>query len=248
MLYLSEEKEWLFKFFFIIDNIKYELQHIISGESETRYGNNIQTTTHFLTGCKKASGKVEETEYTKEQEATFLKEFINQNNYWVDFDITEETKIGEGAEQKVYLSPDNKYVLKLNDSIYYSFWLDYLHNLLLHNYFFPDTSYQLMGFKETIVTMYAVVKQPFIQFTEPTNISLVRQFLNANGFEIKKNNDYINKELGIIIEDLHDENVLIKQKVLFFIDTVFYLTPKFYDWFKSEMQLNPHVLYHPLLH
>ncbi len=77
--------------------------------------------------------------------------------------------------------------------------------------------------------MYAVVKQPFIQFTEPTNISLVRQFLNANGFEIKKNNDYINKELGIIIEDLHDENVLIKQKVLFFIDTVFYLTPKFYD-------------------
>lgn len=142
--------------------------------------------------------------------------------------IPEETKIGNGAEQTVYLSPDNKSVLKLNDSVYYLFWIDYLHNLLLHNYFFPATGYQLMGFKETSGILYAVVKQPFIQFTEPTNIELVKQFLSANGFENKKNNDYINKSLGIILEDLHDENVLVNQKVLFFIDTVFYLTPDFY--------------------
>ena len=136
--------------------------------------------------------------------------------------------IGNGAEQTVYLSADNKSVIKLNGSVYYLFWIDYLHNLLLHNYFFPDTSYQLMGFKETAGILYAVVKQPFIQFTEPTNIDLVKQFLSANGFENKKNNDYINKSLGIILEDLHDENVLVNQKILFFIDTVFYLTPTFY--------------------
>jgi len=85
-----------------------------------------------------------------------------------------------------------------------------------------------MGFKEIAGILYAVVKQPFIQFTEPTNIDLVKQFLSANGFENKKNNDYINKSLGIILEDLHDENVLVNQKILFFIDTVFYLTPTFY--------------------
>ena len=43
------------------------------------------------------------------------------------------------------------------------------------------------------------------------------QFIN------KKNNDYFHPELGIILEDLHDENVLTQQGILYFIDTVFYL-------------------------
>ena len=212
----------------IVNSIKYELQHIISGNGEKGNGSNIQAATRYLRSSKEASRKIEETEYTKEQETTFLKEFINQNNYWYKGDFPEETKIGEGAEQKVYLSSDNRTVLKLSDSIYYEFWIDYLHNLLLHNYFFPNTNYHLLGFKEQEDILYAVVKQPFIQITEPTNIELVKQFLTANGFEVKKNNDYINKSLGIILEDLHDENVLINQKLLFFIDTVFYLTPYFY--------------------
>ena len=44
-----------------------------------------------------------------------------------------------------------------------------------------------------------------------------------NGFENIRNNDYCNPDLGIILEDLHDENVLTRQGVLYFIDTVFYL-------------------------
>ena len=31
--------------------------------------------------------------------------------------------------------------------------------------------------------------------------------------------------MGIILEDLHDENVLTNQGALFFIDTIFYLMP-----------------------
>ncbi len=57
----------------------------------------------------------------------------------------------------------------------------------------------------------------------------VREFLEANGFINKKNNDYYHTELGIILEDLHDENVLTSEGVLQFIDTVFYLTDKFYE-------------------
>jgi hypothetical protein len=47
----------------------------------------IQTTARFLGSCKKASGKIEEAEYTKEQETTFLLAFINQNNFWFDDEI-----------------------------------------------------------------------------------------------------------------------------------------------------------------
>lgn len=51
-------------------------------------------------------------------------------------------------------------------------------------------------------------------------------FLARNGFENTKNHDFYNPELGIILEDLHDENVLTKEGVLYFIDTVFYLKPE----------------------
>ena len=45
-----------------------------------------------------------------------------------------------------------------------------------------------------------------------------------------KNNDYFNPNLGIILEDLHDENVLTANDILYFIDTVFYIKPDIF-WF-----------------
>ena len=65
--------------------------------------------------------------------------------------------------------------------------------------------------------------------TEKTNLDVVKNYLLANGFVHKKNNDYYHPDLGIILEDLHDENVLTNKGVLFFIDTVFYLTEIFYS-------------------
>lgn len=50
----------------------------------------------------------------------------------------------------------------------------------------------------------------------------------ANGFINTRNNDYCNDELGIILEDLHDENVLTKNDVLYFVDSVFYLIDDFW--------------------
>ena len=45
----------------------------------------------------------------------------------------------------------------------------------------------------------------------------------SNGFLNTRNHDYLNADLNIILEDLHDENVLTKDGVHYFIDTVFYL-------------------------
>ncbi|MBY0476721.1 MAG: hypothetical protein K2Q24_03680 [Chitinophagaceae bacterium] len=74
--------------------------------------------------------------------------------------------------------------------------------------------------------MHAVVRQPYIAITEPTNLESVKEILSANGFRLKKNNDYYHTELKLILEDLHDENVLTNNGTLFFIDTVFYLMPE----------------------
>jgi hypothetical protein len=123
---------------------------------------------------------------------------------------------------------NSKQVIKLNDGIYYNCWRDYFYNLLLHNYFFEDTAYELIGFVKENGGLYAVVQQTFVSITENTKIENVKSFLNENGFQNTRNNDYYNPNLGIILEDLHDENVLTKNDVLYFIDTVFYLTENFW--------------------
>jgi hypothetical protein len=66
------------------------------------------------------------------------------------------------------------------------------------------------------------LKQPFITSDAPVDLSAVKELLGYNGFENTKRNDYYNKELGLILEDIHDENVIVNSDNLFFIDTVFY--------------------------
>ena len=79
--------------------------------------------------------------------------------------------------------------------------------------------------------LYAVVQQNYVLITSNTDLSKVKTFLTLNGFENNRNNDYYNSELGIILEDLHDENVLTRNDVLYFIDTVFYLKDEL--WIKK---------------
>jgi Serine/Threonine/Tyrosine Kinase found in polyvalent proteins len=202
-----------------------ELRNIIIGISETSTGHSIQTVLRFLRESKTTSRETEKSEFfTKTDEVELLKDFADRNQFWYH-EIKEDTYIGEGAEQKVYLEENGLFVIKTNDSIFYETWKDYFISLLIHNYLFPTTAYQLLGFFENTdkTTFYSVVKQPFIESTSPTDLSLLKLFLEKNGFQYKKNNDYFNPELGIILEDLHDENVLTNQGVFFIIDSAIYL-------------------------
>lgn len=85
-----------------------------------------------------------------------------------------------------------------------------------------------MDFSKDENVVYAVVEQPFVTITSNTDINQIKEFLTSNGFTNIRNNDYYNADLGIILEDLHDENVLTKNNILYFIDTVFYLTNEFW--------------------
>lgn len=97
---------------------------------------------------------------------------------------------------------------------------------MLNNYFFQDTAYDLLGFyKSETNVIYSLVEQNYIELTEPTDLKKVKKFLESNEFTNTRNNDYYNFNLGIILEDLHDENVLTANGILFFIDTVFYVKP-----------------------
>lgn len=209
------------------NHLKYELHNVLSGKSEVRFGTIIQAIASYLKNGETTSRTIKDKKHLKSEETKRLENYISQNNLWVkNIDLSQY--VSEGAEQKVYLK-DSENVLKLNDSIYYTSWKDYFYNLLLHNYFFPDTAYELIGFTKDNNILYCIIQQAYVAITENTDLNKVKTFLTQNGFENNRNNDYINPELGIILEDLHDENVLTRNEILYFIDTVFYLTEKFWS-------------------
>lgn len=203
--------------------IKHELQNILSGKSGFSHDAVIQAIANHLRTSQRASPMAKEKHQNKSKETASLIAFAQQHQLFYN-EIDERNYIAEGAEQKVFIK-DNLYVVKLNDAIYYASWEDYFHNLLLHNYFFSDTQYQFLGFHLKDTLLYAVVKQSFVKANELTDLVKVKTFLTNNGFENTKNHDYYRPLLGIILEDLHDENVLTNNGILYFIDTVFYIHP-----------------------
>ena len=207
--------------------LKVQLHDVISGKSQVRFGTVIQAIASYLENCAETGREIKDGKLLKKQEEKRLRDYIDEQQLWKS-DIDFGQYVSEGAEQRVYLK-DSEYVLKLNDSIYYSTWRDYFHNLILHNFFFPDTAYNLKGFTSENDILFAMVEQPFVSITQNTDLRKVKEFLTSNGFDNIRNNDYFNAELGIILEDLHDENVLMKNGLPYFIDTVFFLTKEFWE-------------------
>ncbi len=198
----------------------HEIKNVISGLTPVAKSGTIIAALSFLGTSKNASSTIEKSELINKKDEA--KQLVNNFSAPAN-ELNIESYLTEGAEQQVYLYHDGKYVLKTNDAIFYETWKDYLESLLLHNYFFPATAYELLGFMVKGDAIVALVKQAFVCIDEVTNLEDVRQFMNDNGFSITRNNDYFNADLKILIEDLHDENVVVNKGVLFFIDTVIYI-------------------------
>lgn len=208
-------------------NIKNELQNIITGNGQIGNKNLIKTIQDVLRRNEESIQISSQNKLVKSEEEIFLKHIIEAEDLTYKEEISESNYISEGAEQKVYRL-DDKYIIKLNDTIFYASWKDYFNSLLIHNYFFNSTKYELLGFKIINKKIFAVVKQRFVKADETVDLEQVKSFLEFNNFRNVRNNDYQNDELGLIFEDLHDENVLINNGILYFIDTIFYLTDNFY--------------------
>lgn len=118
------------------NSIKQELYDVLSGKIKIRNGEPLQTIACYLRSSKETSLVAKNTKQFKREETQRLKSFAVNYGLWIK-QIDFENYVSEGAEQRVYLR-DSKHVMKLNDSIYYESWIDYIYNLILHNYFFED--------------------------------------------------------------------------------------------------------------
>jgi len=207
--------------------IKDELQNIILGDEQIGSDSQLKKAQTFLREYAGTSIPFEKQQHFKDEETAALIAFVTEAGLFYNHPILPKSFISEGAEQKVYKF-DDTHVLKTNQSIFYESWLDYFNSLLIHNFFFPSTAYTFLGFQIIGNKLHAVVKQEFIIANGNTDLEDVKEFLEYNGFRHKRNNDYFNSEIGLIFEDLHDENVLSYNGIFYFIDTVFYLMPSFY--------------------
>jgi hypothetical protein len=209
------------------NDTRQKLENIINGIIIEGQADNCTATRNFLcagfstnTTVKKDFDKQSKI---KKEQGEILKQFITENNLWLTNIPDDKRFLTEGGEAKVYFGDDSKSVIKLNEAIYYSTWLDFFNSILIHNLLFPETHYNLLGFTENNGILLAILDQPFIISDSAIDLKDVKILLNHNGFENTKRNDYYNKELGIILEDMHDENVIVNSNTLFFIDTVFYI-------------------------
>ena len=122
----------------------------------------------------------------------------------------------------MYLAEDRRDVINVNDGIYYATWTEYFNSLVIHNLLFPNTCYALLGFMNIDGTFCTVLQQPYVE-GEQAELDNIRDLLTFNGFKNTRRQDYYNEEFGLVLEDMHDENVIVMNDVLFFIDTVFYI-------------------------
>ncbi len=208
------------------DDTRHKIENITSGtiiegqqDSCTAIRNSLCLRFATSTAVKK---DFESKSVDKERQANFIEEYCNKYNFWYLTQLGEDRYLTRGGEARVYLHTDNRHVIKLNDGVYYATWLEFLNSILLHNIIFENTSYELVGFVKENNILYAVLEQAFVISDAQVDLEDVKKILEFNGFENTRRSDYAHKELGLILEDIHDENVIVNSETLFFIDSVFY--------------------------
>lgn len=208
------------------DDTRGKIKDITSGALIQGQPDNCTTIRNLLCASFPTSTTVKEgfesNAISKEEQAKLIEEYVSENGLWVAGPPSQDRYLTRGGEAKVYLHTDGRHVIKLNDAVYYATWLEFLNSILLHNLIFENTAYILKGFIKEKNLLYAVLRQPFILADAQADLNDIRKLLNFNGFENTRRQDYIHRELGLILEDMHDENVLVNSEILFFIDTVFY--------------------------
>src|SRR5579863_2314426 len=208
------------------DGKKEKIAHIVHGDVLEGQQNSLTTIRNLLCSSYATSRTVkkdfESKLRVKKEQAEFLIRYCNSHDLFLRNLPVKEQFIAKGGEAIVYLSIDRRNVIKLNDAVYYATWLEFFNSVLLHNILFPHTSYQLLGVSISDNKLMAVLEQPYIISDSLVDLADIKEFLEYNGFKNTKRQDYKNDEMGLILEDMHDENVLRNADTLFIIDSVFY--------------------------
>lgn len=160
--------------------------------------------------------KQEEAALTKwaEQNGLMLDspEFWRKHQAANDYAVQLGGETIDGMEHSVY--SDGRFWFKANSAEMQRTWLRYFHRLALHEVLFPETGLEFLGFiKSDTSKLYSVTRQPHVHALRGATQKEVETEMKLRGYvrisDMSNNPDYYNPTAGIMIDDLHDQNVVV---------------------------------------
>lgn len=163
-------------------------------------------------------------------EAEHLLEWAKKSGVLLDNDEfnrrwEEDGRKGE-TENELYYDEASHRWFKRNNMFMHSTYLEFLHRMALHNYHFPEAPVKLEGFVMHEDTLMPVMSQPHVQAERGATKAEVVEYMKKLGFKHKTGVDFYNPETGVIVEDLHDENVLVNPEDpthMYIVDPIIFL-------------------------
>ena len=153
-----------------------------------------------------------------------LKKWAQEHGCWYDDRSQFGDFIDRGSENEVYLSPNSKEIVKLNDFRYSDDNLtSFFERIKAHNKYFDACPYKMIGLSENREGhVCAVLVQPYIDEARlATNQEIHDEFIRL-GFHPEDNDAYYTNGQHDIF-DAVDGNVLVGgDGHLYFIDTIIY--------------------------
>ncbi len=171
----------------------------------------------ITTGCNARSSQEAPAnwEIDQEQEA-WVQAWAEKAGFWVpEAEAWLTSKYGamlaQGAEAKVFGRTGDTHVIKLRTSIYATLGRAF-EAIALHNYLFPETIMQVVGFtRDTDGLFRVILTQPYIECLRLATKNEIDIMLANKGF--RDNGDstgvnYISERLHL--EDMHPANVFVE--------------------------------------
>ena len=153
-----------------------------------------------------------------------LKKWALEQGCW----FSDRTQFGEffdrGSENEVYLSPDQKYIVKLNDFRYSDDNLtSFFERLNAHNIYFPDCAYRMIGFGENSDgKVCAVLVQRFVHSVRLATKQEVHDEFIRLGFNPEDNGEYYTNGYHDIFDAVEGNVLMGDDGHIYFIDTIIY--------------------------
>lgn len=187
-----------------------------------------------LTGPAKREAKNKAARRLRPKEQIALYKWARDNGHLLDNQPfskmwKEGGKRGE-TENEVYYDESSGLWMKRNDLSYHDTYLSFFHRVAMHNKIFPEAPLCLVGFvldknrnTDDQVMLKPVLSQPHVEAERGANQEEVGSMMSSFGYKKVGEHDYFHPEYHIRVEDLHDENVFIRNGELFVIDPVIFL-------------------------
>ena len=197
-------------------NGKRQFNNLSAEENDTARGDRLLAAAEVATRLHGRSNQEESQDDRNDRQERQVEEWAKSAGIWHEDALSFGESFGEemkgGQESHVYENLPNKSVIKVKNTTQYHDLQEFLDGIILHNTLFPETAYKVVGFGNDGDGFVAILEQPFVLGTVPTQEQIdgfVKSVApDSEKYEAElKNGRY--KTLQTLLHDLSPKNAII---------------------------------------